>query len=102
MAAKLKDIRQTLRQRRHASIGDTAEWLRSVVRGYFQYVPDNEARLKAFRNDEQRMWLHQLRRRSPRSRWAWERFLERLGATLSPVEILHPWPPARFAARHPR
>ena len=66
MAAKLKDIRQTLRQRMHASIADTAEWLRSVVRGYFQYhaVPDNEACLKAFRNEVQRMWLHQLRRRS--------------------------------------
>ena len=104
MAAKLKGIRQTLRQRMHASVADTAEWLRSVVRGYFQYhaVPDNEARLRAFRNDVQRLWLHQLRRRSQRSRWTWERFLERLGATLPPVEILHPWPPARFAARYPR
>ncbi len=104
MAAKLKGLRQTLRQRMHASATDTAEWLRSVVRGYFQYhaVPDNEARLRAFRKEVQRSWLHQLRGRSQRSRWTWERFLNRLGGTLPPVEILHPWPPARFAARHPR
>jgi RNA-directed DNA polymerase len=104
MAAKLKDIRQKLRQRRHASIGGTVEWLISVVRGYFQYhaIPDNEDRLRAFRHDVQRLWLRQLRRRSQRSRWTWERFQERLGALLPPVEILHPWPTERFAARHSR
>ena len=104
MAAKLKSLRQTLRQRMHASVAETGKWLRAVVRGYFQYhaVPENEARLRAFRHEVQRMWLHMLRRRSPRSRWTWERFQERLAAILPPVEILHPWPPARFAARHPR
>jgi RNA-directed DNA polymerase len=104
MAAKLKSLRQTLRQRMHASVAETGKWLRAVVRGYFQYhaVPENEARLRAFRNEVQRMWLHLLRRRSQRSRWTWERFLERLDAILPPVEILHPWPPARFAARHSR
>ena len=104
MAAKLKDIRQKLRQRMHASIGATVGWLISVVRGYFQYhaVPDNEEQLRAFRNDVLRLWLRQLRRRSQRSRWTWKRFQERLGVLLPPVEIQHPWPTARFAARHPR
>ena len=104
MAAKLKDIGQKLRERRHESDGDTTKWLISVVRGYFQYhaVPENETRLKAFRNDVLRKWLRQLRRRSQRSRWTWERFLERLGDLLPPVEILHPWPNERFAAKHPR
>ncbi len=104
MAAKLKDIGQKLRQRRHESIGATREWLISVVRGYFRYhaVPDNEERLKAFRNDVLRKWLRQLRRRSQRSRWTWARFQERLGALLPPVEILHPWPNERFAARYLR
>src|SRR6266851_10433541 len=48
MAAKLKEIRQKLRQRRHASTEDTLQWLISVVRGYFQYqaVPDNEEQLQ--------------------------------------------------------
>lgn len=104
MAAKLKDIQQKLRQRMHAKIGDTTEWLVSVVRGYFQYhaVPDNEERLKGFRNDVLRMWLRLLRRRSQRSRWTWQNFQERLGAKLPQVAILHPWPEARFAAKHPR
>lgn len=101
MAAKLKDIQAKLRQRMHAKIGDTTEWLISTVRGYFQYhaVPDNEQRLKGFRNDVLRKWLRQLRRRSQRSRWTWQNFQARLGAKLPPVEILHPWPTERFAAR---
>jgi group II intron reverse transcriptase/maturase len=104
MAAKLKDIGEKLRQRMHAPTGRTAEWLISVVRGYFQYhaVPDNEERMRAFRQDVLRKWLRQLRRRSQRSRWTWKNFQERLGAKLPPVEILHPWPDERFAARHPR
>ena len=104
LAAKLKDIHQQLRKRMHASDGATAKWLISVVRGYFQYhaVPDNEDQLRAFRGDVLRMWLRQLRRRSQRNRWTWKRFQERLGALLPLVEVQHPWPPARFAAKHPR
>jgi RNA-directed DNA polymerase len=101
MAAKLKDIRQKLRQRMHDSIEETKKWLIAVVRGYFQYhaVPGNEERLKAFRNDVQRLWRRQLNRRSQRSRWTWARFQEQLGTLLPPVEILHPWPNERFAAK---
>ena len=104
MAAKLKNIRDKLRKRLHGSIGSTAKWLQSVVRGYFQYhaVPGNQERLWAFRKDVLRMWLCQLRRRSQRSRWTWERFQERLGAHLPPVEVLHPYPEVRFDAKHPR
>jgi RNA-directed DNA polymerase len=104
MAAKLKEIKATLRQRLHGSIEDTMKWLQSVVRGYFQYhaIPGNEERLKAFRKDVLRLWLRQLRRRSQRSRWTWERFLERLGVLIPEIRILHPYPNVRFAARHPR
>jgi group II intron reverse transcriptase/maturase len=103
MAAKLKDIREKLRKRLHAPIGDTVNWLQSVVRGYFQYhaIPENEARLRAFRNDVLRMLLRLLRRRSQRSRWTWERFLERIGA-LIPNPTLQPYPEVRFDAKHPR
>ena len=104
MAAKLKEIKATLRQRLHGTIEDTRKWLQSVVRGYFQYhaIPGNEERLKAFRKDVLRLWLRQLRRRSQRSRWTWERFLERLGVQIPEIRILHPYPNVRFAARHPR
>ncbi len=103
MAAKLKDIRQQLRRRLHEAAGNTVKWLQSMVRGYFQYhaVPHNERRLKAFRHEVLRMWLRQLRRRSQRHRWTWNRFLEKLGNLLPDVEIPHPYPEARFAFNHP-
>ena len=103
MAAKLKDIRQKLRRRLHESTDTTRKWLQSVVRGYFQYhaVPRNEQRLKAFRREVLRIWLWQLRRRSQRSRWTWEKFKERLGNHLPEVTILHPYPEVRFALNHP-
>jgi group II intron reverse transcriptase/maturase len=104
MAAKLKEIRAKLQQRMHGSIGNTVSWLPSVVRGYYQYhaIPGNWARLRAFRHDVLRMWLRQLRRRSQRSRWTWERFLQRLAILLPDIRLMHPYPDARFDAKHPR
>ncbi len=104
MAAKLKDVRQKLRKQMHEATGKTAKWLPQVVRGYFQYhaVPGNEQRMKAFRNEVLRMWLWRLRRRSQRTRWTWERFLERLGDLLPQVEVQHPYPDVRFALTHPQ
>jgi RNA-directed DNA polymerase len=104
MAAKLKDIKAKLQQRLHESTADTLKWLQSVVRGYFQYhaVPGNDHRLRVFRKDVLRMWLRQLRRRSQRSRWTWERFLERLAVQIPEIHIEHPYPSVRFDAKHPR
>ena len=101
LAAKLKDIKAKLRQRLHGVIDDTVKWLQAVVRGYFQYhaIPGNEERLKAFRHDILRLWWHQLRRRSQRTNWTWNRFKELLGAQLPEVQILHPYPTERFDAR---
>jgi RNA-directed DNA polymerase len=104
MAAKLKEMQATLRQRLHESLAGTIKWLQSLVRGYFQYhaIPGNEVRLRAFRHDVLRLWMRQLRRRSQRSRWTWERFLERLGVLIPEIRVLHPYPSVRFAATHPR
>lgn len=104
MAAKLKEVRAELATLRHEATATTLKWLQAVVRGYFQYhaIPGNEQRLWAFRKDVQRAWLRQLRRRSQRSRWTWERFHERLGSLLPPVRTLHPFPSVRFDAMHPR
>jgi RNA-directed DNA polymerase len=103
LTATLKKIRQKLRERLHEETKGIGEWLGSVVRGYFQYyaVPRNEERLKAFRHEVLRMWWWQLRRRSQRSRWSWERFWERLGHLIPEVEIQHPYPEVRFASKHP-
>jgi RNA-directed DNA polymerase len=103
MAAKLKDIRAKLRQRMHGRVAGTLEWLQQVVRGYFQYhaIPGNWSRMKAFHNDVQRMWFQTLRRRSQRSRLTWDRFRNGLGNMLPPVQVLQPYPDARFDAKYP-
>jgi len=50
---KLQAIRQELRRRMHERISATGDWLRSVVRGYFNYhaVPGNFEALRTFRPD---------------------------------------------------
>jgi hypothetical protein len=104
MTAKLKDLRQKLRKNLHARTGNTVKWLKTVVRGYFQYyaAPRNERRLKAFRHEVLRMWWWQLRRRSQRTRWRWNKFMEKLGNQIPEVETLHPYPEVRFALNRPR
>ena len=103
MAAKLTEIRGQLRKRMHARVGGTVKWLQQVVRGYFQYhaVPGNCARLRAFRSDVLWSWLQALRRRSQRHRMSWERFTLRLDPLVPAVQVLHPYPDARFDAKYP-
>jgi hypothetical protein len=103
MAAKLKDIGVQLHKRMHARVPGTVKWLQQVVRGYFQYhaIPGNCARLQAFRREVARSWIQALRRRSQRHRMSWERFNARLDPLLPPVQILQPYPDARFAAKYP-
>jgi group II intron reverse transcriptase/maturase len=103
-AAKLKQIQAELRKRLHDPLGETAKWLQSVVRGYFQYhaVPGNEKSLEQFRSHVLRLWLRQIRRRSQKHCWSWNRFLERLGSQLPAVCALHPYPTERFDAKYPR
>jgi group II intron reverse transcriptase/maturase len=103
MAAKLKEIKGQLRKRMHMRTKGTVEWLRQVVRGYFQFhaIPGNTPRLNTFRAEVLRIWYRMLRRRSQRSRLTWERFKERLAPLLPPVQILQPYPDARFDAKHP-
>jgi hypothetical protein len=86
MAAKLNGIRAELRKRMHESAEATADWLQSVMRGYFQYhaIPGNEAKMKTFRQEVLRLWLRQLRRRS----------------LVPEVQTLHPYPDARFDAKY--
>jgi RNA-directed DNA polymerase len=102
MTAKLKEVRAQLRKRMHARVPGTVEWLQQVVRGYFRYhaVPGNCARLQTFRNEVLRSWLKTLRRRSQRQRMSWERFNASLEPLIPPVQVLHPYPSARFDAKH--
>ena len=103
MGANLKEIRAGLRKRLHARVPGTTKWLQQVVRGHFQYhaIPGNLARLRAFRNDVRWSWLQVLRRRSQRHRMRWDRFTASLEPLLPPVQVLHPYPDARFDAKYP-
>jgi group II intron reverse transcriptase/maturase len=102
LAAKLKEIGAQLQRRMHAGLPQTLEWLRQVVRGYFQYhaVPGSWRQLRAFRAEVLHYWCRSLRRRSQRSRQSWFELRDRLSALLPPVQILQPYPDRRFDAKY--
>jgi RNA-directed DNA polymerase len=104
MRAKLKAIKQELRQRMHQPIPVQGKWLRRVVRGYFNYfaVPTNKEALGAFRYHVTNLWRRTLRRRGQKDRMTWERMTRPANDWLPPPRILHPWPNLRFAVTHPR
>lgn len=104
LRSKLQAVRQELRKRWHERIAETGDWLRSVVRGYFNYhaVPGNFVALQTFRREVVRAWLAALRRRSQRHRLPWERFRSIIDRYLPLPRILHPEPGVRFDAKYPR
>ena len=103
LTAKLHDIAAKLRKRMNDPIEQTGNWLKQVVRGYYNYhaVPGNLKRLYTFRRATARDWLFTLRRRSQRSRWTWGRFQTLIDLYLPEPKILHPYPLQRFYAKHP-
>jgi RNA-directed DNA polymerase len=102
--AKLKEVKEELRKRRHQSIPEQGKWLRQVVSGFFAYhaVPTNSHTLVAFRHYVTDLWRCTLRRRSQKDRTTWERMAQLVDAFLPRPRILHPWPSDRFAVKHPR
>jgi group II intron reverse transcriptase/maturase len=98
--AKLVQLRVELRLRRHRPLGETHQWLSSVLRGHFNYygVPGNLRSLRTFRAHLQHAWYRQLERRSQRARLSIsdkQRIEERY--PLPKPCITHPWPEQRFA-----
>jgi group II intron reverse transcriptase/maturase len=104
MRAKLREIKEQLRQRMHEPIPEQGKWLKQVVSGFFNYhaVPTNSAALEAFRYYVTVLWHRSLRRRSQKHPLNWERLKKLAEDWLPRPRILHPWPSDRFAARHPR
>ena len=76
LRAKLQDLKGELMRRRHEPVAVLGRWLRSVVRGHFNYyaVPGNIFPLGAFRTEVIRSWYRSLKRRSQRSKITWDRF----------------------------
>jgi RNA-directed DNA polymerase len=104
MRAKLQEIRSEMRRRRHQPIPEQGKWLRQVVTGFFAYhaVPTNSRALHTFRHRVTDLWRSSLRRRSQKDRMTWNTIKKLVDDFVPPARILHPWPHARFAVRHPR
>ncbi len=102
--AKLMEIKEALRRRMHQSIPAQGKWLAQVVGGWFNYhaVPTNSRALAAFRYHVTDLWRRTLRRRSDKDKTTWARMTRLENDFLPKPTILHPWPNARFAVRHPR
>ena len=101
MRAKLHEVNDQLKRRRHLPVPEQGQWLASVVRGHFAYyaVPGNVRAINAFRIQVTRHWFKALRRRSQRHRLNWERMNRLAMHWLPPARILHPYPEVRFAVR---
>jgi hypothetical protein len=100
LRAKLREVGDQLKRRRHEPIPVQGRWLRSVVQGHLAYyaVPGNTDAVKAFRHQVTRHWFKALRRRSQRDRIGWERMGRIAARWLPKVRALHPFPEVRFAA----
>jgi hypothetical protein len=104
MVGKLKAVKAELQHWMHEPVTRVGEWLQRVAAGYYHYhaVPGNLDRLRQFRHRLRRLWRRVLTRRSQRGKVSWQR-LNPLLDRWSPIpRVLHPYPEARFAARHPR
>src|SRR6476620_8814689 len=69
MRAKLRKIKEELRQRRHLPIPEIGKWLGQIVAGYFAYhaVPTNSAAIGAFHYYVTVLWHRGLGRRSQKA-----------------------------------
>jgi RNA-directed DNA polymerase len=104
LSAKLRELKEELRRRWHQPVVEVGRWLKSVVRGYFNYhaVPGNMDSLNSFRSQVMWRWYRALRRRSQRDGMTWERFEALVDRWIPSAKILHPHPNVRFDAKHPR
>jgi RNA-directed DNA polymerase len=104
LSAKLKGLKEELRRRWHEPVAEVGKWLKSGVRGYFNYraVPGNMDSLNSFRAQVIWRWYRALRRRSQRDKMTWDRFWPLVDRWIPSAKILHPHPNMRFDATHPR
>jgi len=101
MRAKLKEVKDQLKRRRHEPVPEQGRWLGSVIRGHLAYyaVPGNVRAVRSFRKQVTRHWLAALRSRSQRHRLNWDRVNRLATRWLPPARILHPYPDERFDVR---
>lgn len=100
--AKLAQLKEEGRRRRHWRVAEQHAWLSQVLEGHYRYyaVPTNYRAIKQFQLQVAWLWHRSLQRRSQRGRWTrtyWRAF-EQLFPLPKP-RIHHPWPTQRFALR---
>src|SRR5437879_7615066 len=98
MRAKLRQVKQQLRERMHDPVPQTGQWLKSVVQGFFNYyaVPGNLTSLGVFRDRVLALWWRTIRRRSQKRRISWTRILVLAQRWIPQPRALHPFPDARY------
>jgi RNA-directed DNA polymerase len=98
LRSKLKELKRELRKRLHAPIPTVGRWLRTVLRGHYNYygVPTNSRAMSAFRFHAHRLWYRLLRRRSQKSRINWKRMGRLVKRWLPYPKIRHPYPEQRL------
>src|SRR6266576_1937895 len=96
--AKLQAVKTELRKRMHQHVATVGQWLRSVVEGHNRYygVPSNLPSLGSFRYHVGRYWYRTLRRRSQKTRLAWERMYRLLDRWLPRPTLHHTYPLRRL------
>ncbi len=101
MRAKLREVKDQLKRRRHHPIPVQGQWLGSVVRGHLAYyaVHGNSQAVEVFRTQATRHWCAALRSRSQRHRLDWKRMTRLADRWLPPIRVLHPYPDERFYAK---
>jgi RNA-directed DNA polymerase len=99
LQAKLKEMKQWLREHLHDPISVVGPHLARVVRGHLQYfaVPLNWPALVVFRDALARLWYRTLRRRSQKHRLYWPKMRRLVRRYLPLVRIVHPYPDRRLA-----
>ena len=98
MRAKLKELKIELRRRMHVPVPEVGRWLKSVLKGHYQYygVPGNKYALNQIRHQVGRLWYRVLLRRSQKKRLDWERMKRLIERWLPYPRIVHPYPDRRL------
>jgi len=98
LRAKLKELAQELKRRRHLPIPVVGAWLRSILVGHSRYygVPLNYRALSTFRWRVIRLWHWHLCRRSQRGYVRWARMATIVARWIPPAKIYHPYPSERL------
>jgi RNA-directed DNA polymerase len=98
LQAKLGDVKTELRRRLHDPIPAVGTWLRAVVGGHIRYygVPMNQPALHRFRFQVGWLWHRALSRRSQNGRVLWTRMRRLIDRWLPPARVCHPYPLRRL------